>query len=226
MCKNLYNKEYGMIKVAPSILSADFCKMAEAMDNLKKWNADIVHCDVMDGVYVPNITFGMPMIKALRGYTDLPLDAHLMITLPEKYVGQFCEAGADIVTFHPEASGDPIGALEIIKSHGKQCGVAVNADQSFELALPYLDKIDLLVIMTVQAGFGGQSFMENCLEKAIAADRIRKEKGYKFQIEIDGGVSPKNIGLVKNAGADIAVAGSAVFKADDPVSTVNALKIG
>lgn len=215
-----------MIKVAPSILSADFCKMAEAMDNLKKWNADIVHCDVMDGVYVPNITFGMPMIKALRGYTDLPLDAHLMITLPEKYVGQFCEAGADIVTFHPEASEDPIGALEIIKSHGKQCGVAVNADQPFELALPYLDRIDLLVIMTVQAGFGGQSFMENCLEKTIAVDRIRKEKGYKFQIEIDGGVSPKNIGLVKSAGADIAVAGSAVFKADDPVSTVNALKIG
>lgn len=225
MCKNLYNKEYVMIKVAPSILSADFCKMAEAMDNLKKWNADIVHCDVMDGVYVPNITFGMPMIKALRRYTDLPLDAHLMITLPEKYVRQFCEAGADIVTFHPEASEDPVRALEIIRSMGKQCGVAVNADQPIELALPYLDKIDLLVIMTVQAGFGGQSFMEHCLEKARIADRLRKEKGYGFQIEIDGGVCPKNIGLVKGAGADIAVAGSAVFKADDPASTVHDLQI-
>ncbi|MDE5601954.1 MAG: ribulose-phosphate 3-epimerase, partial [Clostridia bacterium] len=105
-----------MIKVAPSILSADFCKMAEAVDNLKAWNADIVHCDVMDGVYVPNITFGMPMVKALRKYTNMPLDAHLMITLPEKYVGQFCAAGADIVTFHPEASKDVRGALNEIKA--------------------------------------------------------------------------------------------------------------
>ncbi|MDE7373406.1 MAG: ribulose-phosphate 3-epimerase [Clostridia bacterium] len=214
-----------MIKVAPSILSADFCKMAEAMDNLKEWNADIVHCDVMDGVYVPNITFGMPMISALRKYTDLPLDAHLMITEPEKYVGQFCKAGADIVTFHPEASKDADGALDIIKSCGKKCGVAVNADQSLDIAIPYLDKIDLLVIMTVQAGFGGQSFMENCLDKAREADKIRKERGLKFEIEVDGGVCPDNIALVKSAGTDIAVAGSAVFKASNPALAVKSMQI-
>ncbi len=214
-----------MIKVAPSILSADFCKMAEAVNNLKQWNADIVHCDVMDGVYVPNITFGMPMIKALRRYTDMPLDAHLMITRPEKYVGQFCDAGADIVTFHPEASEDADGALDVIKAHGKLCGVAVNADKPLELALPYLDKIDLLVIMTVQAGFGGQSFMEDCLEKARMASEFRKKTGSVFEIEVDGGVCPANIQKVKQAGADIAVAGSAVFKAADPHSAVMSMQI-
>lgn len=214
-----------MMKVAPSILSADFCKMAEAMENLRQWNADVVHCDVMDGVYVPNITFGMPMVKALRRYTELPLDAHLMITKPEKYVGQFCEAGADIVTFHVEASDDVDGALDIIKSFGKKCGVAVNANQPVDIALPYLDRIDLLVIMTVQAGFGGQSFMENCLDKVRIADKIRKEKGLKFQIEVDGGVCPDNIALVKAAGTDIAVAGSAVFKAKDPALAVKQMQI-
>ena len=214
-----------MIKVAPSILSADFCKMAEAMDNLKVWNADIVHCDVMDGVYVPNITFGMPMISALRKYTDLPLDAHLMITEPEKYVGQFCKAGADIVTFHPEASKDIYGALETIRSYGKKCGLAVNADQPLDIAIPYLCEIDLLVIMTVQAGFGGQSFMESCLDKVRAADKIRRERGLKFEIEVDGGVCPDNIQLVKSAGTDIAVAGSAVFKASNPALAVKSMQI-
>ena len=214
-----------MIKVAPSILSADFCKMAEAVENLKKWNADIVHCDVMDGVYVPNITFGMPMVKALRKYTDMPLDAHLMITLPEKYVGQFCEAGADIVTFHVEASKDVKGALDTIKAHGKKCGVAVNADQSLDIALPYLEEIDLLVIMTVQAGFGGQSFKEDCLAKAREADRVRRERGLNFQIEVDGGVCPENITLLKAAGVDIAVAGSAVFKAQNPAGAVKDMQV-
>ncbi len=214
-----------MIKVAPSILSADFCKMAEAVENLKTWNADIVHCDVMDGVYVPNITFGMPMVKALRRYTDMPLDVHLMITEPEKYVGQFCEAGADIVTFHPEVSKNARQALDAIRNCGKRCGVAVNADMPLEIALPYLEQIDLLVIMTVQAGFGGQSFMENCLEKARMADGIRRKGNLKFKIEIDGGVCPSNISLVKAAGADIAVAGSAVFKAENPAYAVRSMQI-
>ena len=162
-----------MIKVAPSILSADFGKMAEAVEKVKLWGADWVHCDVMDGVYVPNITFGMPMVKALRGYTDLPLDVHLMITRPEKYVGQFCDAGADLVTFHPEASEDVEGALETIKSKGVKCGLVVNADQPFSIVEPYLDKIDLLLIMTVQAGFGGQSFKEDCLDKVRAGEALR-----------------------------------------------------
>ena len=189
-----------MIKVAPSILSADFGKMAEAVQNIKVWGADLVHCDVMDGVYVPNITFGMPMVKALRKYTDMPLDVHLMITRPEKYVGQFCDAGADYVTFHPEASEDVEGALAEIKSKG------VN-------------------IMTVQAGFGGQSFKEDCLEKVRMGEKLRVERGLNYDIEIDGGVSPSNIKLCKDAGATIVVAGSSVFKAEDHAAAVKAMQI-
>ncbi len=214
-----------MIKVAPSILSADFGKMAEAVEKVKLWGADWVHCDVMDGVYVPNITFGMPMVKALRGYTDLPLDVHLMITRPEKYVGQFCDAGADLVTFHPEASEDVEGALETIKSKGVKCGLVVNADQPFSIVEPYLDKIDLLLIMTVQAGFGGQSFKEDCLDKVRAGEALRVKNGWSYDIEIDGGVSPANIQKCKDAGATVVVAGSSVFKAADPTAAVKAMQI-
>ena len=214
-----------MIKVAPSILSADFGKMAEAVQNIEKWGADWVHCDVMDGVYVPNITFGMPMVKALRKYTDMFLDVHLMITRPEKYVGQFCDAGADLVTFHPEASEDVEGALNEIKSKGVKCGLVVNADQPFSGAEPYLDRIDLLLIMTVQAGFGGQSFKEDCLEKVRRGAEIKREKVYSYEIEIDGGVSPANIERCKDAGGTVVVAGSAVFKAEDPAAAVRAMQI-
>lgn len=213
------------MKVAPSILSADFGKMAEAVQNVKDWGADWVHCDVMDGVYVPNITFGMPMVKALRKYTDMVLDVHLMITKPEKYVGQFCDAGADLVTFHPEASDDVQGALDLIKSKGKRCGLVINADQPFDIVDGYLDQIDLLLIMTVQAGFGGQSFKEDCVEKARMGARLRAQYGYNYEIEIDGGVSPKNIELLKDAGADVVVAGNSVFKSEDPALTIKQMQI-
>lgn len=211
--------------VAPSILSADFGKMAEAVENVKAWGADWVHCDVMDGVYVPNITFGMPMVKALRKYSDMFLDVHLMITKPEKYVGQFCDVGADLVTFHPEASDDVQGALDTIKSKGKKCGLVVNADQSVDIVKPYLEQIDLLLIMTVQAGFGGQSFKEECVEKARWAAKVREEKKLDFLLEIDGGVSPKNVQLLKDAGVDVVVAGNAVFKSENPAETVRLMQI-
>lgn len=213
------------MKVAPSILSADFGKMAEAVENVKAWNADWVHCDVMDGVYVPNITFGMPMIKALRKYSDMVLDVHLMITKPEKYVGQFCDAGADVVTFHPEASDDVQGALDTIKSKGKKCGLVINADQPFDIVEKYLDQIDLLLIMTVQAGFGGQSFKPECVNKARLGAELRAKYGYKYDIEIDGGVSPKNVELLKDAGANVVVAGNAVFKSEDPALTIKQMQI-
>lgn len=211
--------------VAPSMLAADFGNMATEVRNIEKWGADIVHADVMDGVYVPNITFGMPMIKAFRQNSTLPIDAHLMITKPEKYVGKFCDAGADIVTFHPDASDDVQGALDIIKSKGKKCGLVVNADVDFDVVKPYLAKIDMLVIMTVQAGFGGQSFMPLCLEKAKLGATEREKHGYKFLIEVDGGVSEKNIALLKEAGVDVAVAGSSVFKSDNPQKTIESLHI-
>ena len=211
--------------VAPSMLAADFGNMATEVKNIEKWGADIVHADVMDGVYVPNITFGMPMIKAFRQNSTLPIDAHLMITKPEKYVGKFCDAGADIVTFHPDASDDVQGALDIIKSKGKKCGLVVNADVDFDVVKPYLAKIDMLVIMTVQAGFGGQSFMPQCLEKAKLGATEREKYGYKYLIEVDGGVSEKNIALLKEAGVDVAVAGSSVFKSDNPQKTIESLHI-
>lgn len=214
-----------MIKVAPSILSADFGKMAEAVQSIKKWNADLVHIDVMDGVYVPNITFGMPMVKALRKYSNQVLDCHLMITEPEKYVGEFCDSGADIVSFHPDASKNVQGAIDTIKSKGKKCGLVVNADQPFSIAEPYLDQIDLLLIMTVQAGFGGQSFMESCLDKVKKGASIKRSMDYDYEIEIDGGVCPDNIKLCSDAGATIVVAGSAVFKAPNPAKAVKMMQI-
>lgn len=209
--------------IAPSVLSADFGNMAEAVREVKAFGGDIIHCDVMDGVYVPNITFGMPMIKAIRKNTDLPVDVHLMITRPERYVGAFCDAGADIVTFHPDASEDVQGALDIIKSKGKKCGLVVNADVDFDIVVPYLDQIDLLVIMTVQAGFGGQSFKPECLDKVRMGEKLRKENGYKYLIEADGGVIEDNIATCKEAGVDIAVAGSAVFHSKDPKKTIETM---
>lgn len=209
--------------IAPSVLSADFGNMAEAVREVKAFGGDIIHCDVMDGVYVPNITFGMPMIKAIRKNTDLPVDVHLMITKPERYVGAFCDAGADIVTFHPDATEDVQGALDIIKSKGKKCGLVVNADVDFDIVVPYLDQIDLLVIMTVQAGFGGQSFKPECLNKVRTGEKLRKENGYKYLIEADGGVIEGNIATCKEAGVDIAVAGSAVFRSKDPRKTIETM---
>lgn len=209
--------------IAPSVLSADFGNMAEAVREVKAFGGDIIHCDVMDGVYVPNITFGMPMIKAIRKNTDLPVDVHLMITKPERYVGAFCDAGADIVTFHPDASEDVQGALDIIKSKGKKCGLVVNADVDFNIVVPYLDQIDLLVIMTVQAGFGGQSFKPECLDKVRTGEKLRKENEYKYLIEADGGVIEGNIATCKEAGVDIAVAGSAVFRSKDPRKTIETM---
>ncbi len=205
------------------MLSADFGNMARDVKAIEQWGADVVHCDVMDGVYVPNITFGMPMVKAFKQNSNLPIDAHLMITLPEKYVGAFCDAGADIVTFHPDASNDVQGAIDTIKSKGKKCGLVVNADQPFDIVEPYLPEIDLLVVMTVQAGFGGQKFMPNRLEMVQKGDEMRKQFGYSYLIEVDGGVCEDNVATIKDAGADIVVAGSAVFKSENPTLTIERL---
>lgn len=205
------------------MLSADFGNMARDVKAIEQWGADVVHCDVMDGVYVPNITFGMPMVKAFKQNSNLPIDAHLMITLPEKYVGAFCDAGADIVTFHPDASGDVQGAIDTIKSKGKKCGLVVNADQPFDIVEQYLPEIDFLVVMTVQAGFGGQKFMPNRLEMVQKGDEMRKQFGYSYLIEVDGGVCEDNVATIKDAGADIVVAGSAVFKSENPTLTIERL---
>lgn len=213
-----------MVKVAPSILSADFGKMAEAVSFLKEWGADWVHCDVMDGNYVPNITFGMPMIKALRKYSDMFFDVHLMIDKPERYIQQFCDAGASLITFHPDASENVQQGIDIAKENNVLIGLVVNADKDISIVEPYLSQLDVVLIMTVQAGFGGQSFREDCLKKVESIYNERKKNKYKYLIEIDGGVSLKTIDACKKAGCDVVVAGSAVFNADDKKEIIKQLR--
>ena len=208
--------------VAPSILSGDFADMAKSCLDAKTWGADILHLDVMDGVFVPNITFGMPMVKALKTRNILPLDVHLMITKPEKYVSQFCDCGADIVTFHPDASDDVAGALKIIKDKGVKCGLVLNPDKSLELVRPYLDDIDVLLIMSVYAGFGGQKFIPESLGKLKQAKKLIE--GKNVLLEVDGGVDETNAKDILACGVDIMVAGSAVYKSENPSKTIKILR--
>lgn len=208
--------------VAPSILSGDFADMAKSCLDAKTWGADILHLDVMDGVFVPNITFGMPMVKALKTRNILPLDVHLMIAKPEKYVSQFCDCGADIVTFHPDASDDVAGALKIIKDKGVKCGLVLNPDKSLELVRPYLDDIDVLLIMSVYAGFGGQKFIPESLGKLKQAKKLIE--GKNVLLEVDGGVDETNAQDILNCGVDIMVAGSAVYKSENPSKTIKILR--
>lgn len=208
--------------VAPSILSGDFADMAKSCLDAKAWGADILHLDVMDGVFVPNITFGMPMVKALKARNILPLDVHLMITKPEKYVRQFCDCGADIVTFHPDASDDVAGALKIIKDKGVKCGLVLNPDKPLELVRPYLDDIDVLLIMSVYAGFGGQKFIPESLDKLKQAKKLIE--GKNVLLEVDGGVDETNTKDILACGVDIMVAGSAVYKSENPSKTIKILR--
>ncbi len=210
--------------VAPSILSGDFAKMGETVANVERWGADVVHCDVMDGVFVPNITFGMPMIKAIRPYTKLPLDVHLMITEPEKYVERFCDAGADYVTFHPEASKNPREALLKIKTKGVKCGLVVNPDKDFSLVEDYMDLVDMIVLMGVFPGFGGQSYIESVSDNIVLFANKIKESGRDILLELDGGVNTQNAEKFRSLGITVLVAGSATFKAEDPALAIKVIR--
>ena len=211
------------VLVAPSILSGDFAKMGETVANVERWGADLVHCDVMDGVFVPNITFGMPMIKAIRPYTKLPLDVHLMITEPEKYVERFCDAGADYVTFHPEASKDARDALLKIKAKGVKCGLVVNPDKDFSLVEDYMDLVDMIVLMGVFPGFGGQSYIESVSDNIAFFAKKIKESGRNIFLELDGGVTQQNAEKFRSLGITVLVAGSATFKAEDPAQAIKVI---
>lgn len=208
--------------VAPSILSADFANMEKAALDVRKWGGDWLHCDVMDGVFVPNITFGMPMVKALDRVTDMTLDVHLMITEPEKYVERFCDVGADFVTFHVDASKNVDGALDAIKAKGKKCGLVLNPDKPLSLVKPYIDKIDILLIMSVYAGFGGQKFIPESVQKLKDAKKLIGDRN--VLLEIDGGVGEDNAKEIIAAGADVLVAGSSVFGSKNPEKVISALK--
>lgn len=215
-----------MIKymVSPSILSGDFAQMGQSVKSACDWGADLIHVDVMDGVYVPNITFGMPMVAAIKPYSSVPLDVHLMITKPEKYVAAFVDSGADIVTFHPEASNDVAGAIKQIKDKGAKCGLALNPDKPLELIMPYINDIDMVLLMSVYPGFGGQKFIADVLDKARELREYITKNNIKIDIEIDGGVSGGNAELVRNSGVNILVAGSAVYKSSAPRLEISKIK--
>jgi|TARA_B100000586_G_scaffold19796_1_gene13128 ribulose-phosphate 3-epimerase len=199
-------------KISPSILSADFSKLGKEIQDLEKANADLIHIDVMDGHFVPNITIGPEVINKLRKYTSLPFDVHLMIAPVDNFIENFANAGADIITIHPEATKNLIASIEKIKSCKKKVGISLNPETSVEKILPVLELIDLALIMSVNPGFGGQKFIEKVLEKVKILRKEIDSKKLKTVIEIDGGINFETAKLAKKAGVDILVSGTTIFK--------------
>lgn len=213
------------IKIAPSILSADFSKMGEEVRSLEKSGADLVHCDVMDGVFVNNITFGIKMVEDLRKITALPLDCHLMIVNPEKYVQRFAAAGADIITVHYEACKDNLSeVLELIKASGAKCGAVINPDTPVEKIKDEILLCDMVLVMSVFPGFGGQKFIPSVLDKVREIRAIIDKSGKDIDLQIDGGITVENVAEIKAAGANVIVAGSAVFKAENRAEMIEKLR--
>jgi len=200
------------VKISPSILSADFGKLGNEIQDLEKAGADFIHIDVMDGHFVPNITIGPEVINKLRKYTSLPFDVHLMISPVDDFIKNFAEAGADIITIHPEATDDLISSIKKIKSYNKRAGVSLNPETSVDKALSILKIIDLVLIMSVNPGFGGQKFIEKTLEKVKILRKEIDSKKLKTQIEIDGGINFENAKIAKEAGVNIIVSGTTIFK--------------
>jgi len=213
-----------MLILAPSVLSADFARLAEHIQAVEGAGADWLHLDVMDGLFVPNISFGQPVVRVIRAVTSLPLDVHLMIQDPGRYLDSFAQAGADILTIHLEACVHLHRNLQQIKVMGLQAGVALNPHTPVESLWPVVHDLDLVCLMSVNPGFGGQAFIPSTMNKLAALDRYRKEHGLTFRIEIDGGVDLQNAASLMQAGADVLVAGNSVFGQADAAQAVRAFK--
>ena len=213
-----------MMKIAPSILSADFANLQRDVEFVEKHGADYIHIDVMDGQFVPNITFGPNVVKALRPVTKLPLDVHLMIVNPEAYIDAFAEAGSDIIGVHVEATAHIHRAIQMIKAKGVKAEVVLNPGTSIEAIKHVLSMVDQVLVMTVNPGFGGQSFIEETLEKIEALAQLKQKHGYVYDIQVDGGISPETAKRCKEAGANVFVAGSYIYDAEQPAVNIQLLK--
>lgn len=212
------------MKIAPSILSADFSNLQRDIELVEKGGADYIHVDVMDGQFVPNITFGPNIVQAIRPITKLPLDVHLMIVDPEKYIPAFVKAGADIITVHVEATPHIHRALQMMKDLGVKSGVVINPGTPITMIKHVLPIADQVLVMTVNPGFGGQSFIEETVEKIAELSELREQNNWHYSIEVDGGIVPETAQICQKAGADVFVAGSYIYNSEDPVGQINQLK--
>jgi len=203
------------IKISPSILSADFSQLGAEIKKLEEGGADMIHVDVMDGHFVPNLTIGPPVIKALRNYSTLPFDVHLMISPVHKYIKDYADAGADIITIHPEATENLEESINLIKKLNKKIGLSLNPDTSINVIKKFLPSIDLVLIMSVYPGFGGQKFIPKVIDKIKELKNIKEKQNIKFDIEVDGGIDFENSKLIVEAGANILVSGTTIFKNND-----------
>ncbi len=222
--KNLFGNDRKRGLVAPSILSADFARLGEQVEKVEEAGAELLHLDVMDGHFVDNITFGPPLVKSVRRSTHLFLDCHLMIEEPLRYAKAFVDAGADLITIHAEVFGDLLEPMRRIRSLGVRSGVSLNPDTPLDRVEAALDECDLLLLMSVFPGFGGQIFCPEVLEKIETASKIRNDRGLEFAIQIDGGVDAANAEMLTRLGGDILVAGSAVFSNDDPAGAFRSIE--
>lgn len=224
-CKDVDINKH-MIKIAPSILSADFTKLGEEIDSVS--SADYLHFDVMDGVFVPNISVGLPVLRSVREYTKMALDVHLMITSPAMYTARFAEAGADIIVFHVEAetAENTRKALAELRGLGKKAGLSIKPDTPFETLLPYMDLLDVVLVMTVEPGFGGQKFIDGALPKISALRGVIDSRAPACELEADGGINAETAKLCVDAGADVLVAGNDIFHSPDRAARIAALRAG